>query len=72
MRSDGIDFHSTQLTPTRHLEIFVDRTMIEVFVNDGEDAAALQFPVTRGGVFEIEEPGSLATVELHKLNSVWR
>ena len=72
MRSDDIDFHSTQLTPTRHLEIFVDRTMIEVFVNDGEDAAALQFPVTRGGVFEIEEPGSLATVELHKLNSVWR
>lgn len=72
MRCDDVDFRASQLSPTTHIEVFVDRTMVEVFVNDGEDAAALQFPVTRGGVFEIEEPGSLATVELHKLNSVWR
>lgn len=72
MRCDDVDFRASQLSPTTHIEVFVDRTMVEVFVNDGEDAAALQFPVTRGGMFEIEEPGSLATVELHKLNSVWR
>lgn len=72
MRSDDIDFHSTQLTPTRHLEIFVDRTMIEVFVNDGEDAAALQFPITTSAVFAVDKPGNLATLSLHQLNPVWK
>lgn len=72
MHSDDIDFHSTQLTPTRHLEIFVDRTMIEVFVNDGEDAAALQFPITTSAVFAVDKPGNLATLSLHQLNPVWK
>ncbi|MCA8994763.1 MAG: glycoside hydrolase family 32 protein [Planctomycetaceae bacterium] len=85
-KSGNVDFHSA--FPGRHdaparlvdgslkLRIFVDRSTIEVFVNDGEAVISDRvFPSSQQPLIEAfcgDETAKITNVQLHQLKSVWR
>jgi len=58
-----------------HIEIFVDRRTIEVYINRGYAAGTkLFFNENRQGIFEafFEKETALSMIELHSMQSIWK
>ena len=58
-----------------HIEIFVDRRTIEVYINSGYAAGTkLFFNENRQGIFEafFEKQTALSMIELHSMQSIWK
>lgn len=58
------------------LQIFVDRSTIEVFINDGEAVISDRiFPTKQSAVIEVfagDDSAKISNLKLHKLKSTWR
>ncbi len=85
-KSGNVDFHEAfagrHEAPTRvidgevKLHVIVDRSSIEVFINDGEAVISDRiFPSTQRPVVEVfvgDETAAITDAKLHQLQSVWR
>lgn len=74
VKSEGICFKA-EVEEVRTLEIYMDRRVVEVFVNEGEAAGTKVFYNTsKDGCFELhaEEPGKIEQVELAAMQSIWQ
>lgn len=74
VKSEGIHF-GAEVEEVRTLEIYMDRRVVEVFVNEGEAAGTKVFYNTlKNGCFELyaDEPEKIALAELAGMKSIWQ
>jgi fructan beta-fructosidase len=85
-KSGNVDFHQAfagrheaparVLNETVRLKIIVDRSSIEVFINDGEAVISDRiFPTGRESVIEVfagDDSAQVTDTALHRLESIWR
>jgi len=85
-KSGNVDFHQAfagrHEAPTRvingkvELQIIVDRSSVEVFINDGETVISDRiFPTTQEAVIEIftgDDSAQVTDTIVHQLGSLWR
>lgn len=73
VKSEKVCFPA-ETAEVNHLEIFVDRRVVEVFVNHGESAGTkLFYNTSKQGVFEaeFEIPDSVEKIEVYSMKSIW-
>lgn len=69
---DDIDFDSG-IADVRRVEIFFDRNVVEVFLNNGEAAGSMLFQGADGdGEFRFVADGKVDCVDVRVLDSIWR
>ena len=69
---DDIDFDSG-IADVRRVEIFFDRNVVEVFLNNGEAAGSMVFQGADGdGEFRFVADGKVDCVDVRVLDSIWR
>ena len=69
---DDIDFDSG-IADVRRVEIFFDRNVVEVFLNNGEAAGSMLFQAADGdGEFRFVADGKVDCVDVRVLDSIWR
>ena len=74
VRSENVQF-VTEVEQLQKAEIFVDRRLIEVYLNDGEAVGTkLFYQDNRDGVFQAEfgEAAKVGRVCLWKMDGIWR
>ena len=57
------------------MEIFVDRRLTEVFINDGEEAGTkLFYQDSSDGIFKasFQEEGEVDRIQIFAMESIWR
>ncbi|MDN6459876.1 MAG: glycoside hydrolase family 32 protein, partial [Bifidobacterium crudilactis] len=72
-QTDALELHAG-ITDVRRIEIFYDRGIAEVFLNNGEAAAALLSPCNNEeGAFRMSQASqdSSVTVDLRRLHGIW-
>ena len=73
MKSEAAVFPS-QAKKVRYAEIFVDRRVIEIYLNHGESAGTkLFYNSGKNGVFELaaEHPEEFSEIALYQMKSIW-
>lgn len=73
VKSEGICFQA-DVDHVRKLEIFVDRRMVEIYVNDGEAAGTkIFYNASKEGCFVLgaEAPGDMENVCVGLMGSIW-
>lgn len=73
VKSENIKFDA-QIKKVENIEIFVDRRVVEVFINDGQAALTKVFYCeTKEGIFETDFSNldSVESVELYSMKSIW-
>lgn len=69
---DDIDFDSG-IADVRRVEIFFDRNVVEVFLNNGEAAGSMLFQGADGdGEFRFVADGKVDCVDVRVLDGIWR
>ena len=85
-KSGNVDFHNAfagrHTAPARiingkvYLQIFVDRSTVEVFINGGEAVISDRiFPTNRRATIEVfagDDSAKISSTKLHTLKSIWR
>lgn len=63
----------TRIDTLKKLEIFMDHRTVEVFVNDGERAAAKIFYQEKDGIFEarFSDEEHVGSVEIYEMKGIW-
>lgn len=79
MKTDGVKSKYvkciTQIEHLEKIEIFVDRRMVEVFVNDGEEAGTKLFYQDKNdGIFtaEFETEKKVESIQIYGMRGIWR
>lgn len=64
----------TEVETLETVEIFVDRRLVEVFVNDGEQAGTKLFYQETDGIFEAKfaEQSAVDKIEIYEMKGIWR
>lgn len=64
----------TEIKELEELEIFTDRRLVEIFVNDGEEAGTKLFYLETDGIFEaeFENQESVNEIEIYEMKEIWR
>lgn len=69
---DGVDFDSG-IIDVHRVEIFFDRDVVEVFLNNGESAGSMLFQGKDGdGEFRFVADGKIECVDVRALNGIWK
>lgn len=69
---DGNDFDAG-ITGVRRVEVFFDRTVAEVFLNNGEAAGSMLFEAEPGlAACQVTAAGSVRSLTVRELRSIWR
>ena len=69
---DDDDFDSG-IADVRRVEIFFDRSVVEVFLNDGEAAGSMLFQGKDGdGEFRLAADGKVERTDVRSLGSIWK
>ena len=74
VKSEGIDFKA-DVEEVRDLEIYMDRRVAEIYVNEGEAVGTKLFYNTlQNGCFELcaMKAGNVRQAELVMMKSIWR
>ena len=72
LRVDDVDFDSG-IGEVRHVEVFFDRNIAEVFLNDGESAGSMLFQPTAGPIrCTLRTKGQINEFAARSLNSIWQ
>lgn len=78
LKTEGVASHyvkfDTQIEKLKTVEIFADRRLIEVYLNDGEEAGTkLFYHDNRDGVFQAKfaDENSVEQIEIYKMKSIW-
>lgn len=79
IKTDGVKSRyasfETEIQHVEKLELFVDRRLTEVFLNDGEEAGCKLFYQDDGdGVFEasFQSEACVERIQLYEMNSIWK
>lgn len=70
VKTENIDFRA-QSHSAKLLEIFVDRRLVEVFINGEEAGTKLFYGGGKNGRFEADFKGSRGDVKLYMMESIW-
>lgn len=64
----------TEVDVLEKLEIFVDHRLVEVFINDGEEAGTKLFYQEKDGIFqaEFESEENVTSIEIYEMKGIWR
>lgn len=69
---DDVDFDAG-LDDVRRVEVFFDRTVAEVFLNDGEAAGSMLFEAAPGrAACRVEAKGQVRSLTVRDLHSIWQ
>ena len=69
---DDVDFDSG-IADVRRVEVFFDRSVVEVFLNSGEAAGSMLFQGADGAVeFRVTASGKIDGLDVRELNGIWR
>lgn len=73
VRSHYVKFQ-TEVDALEKLEIFVDHRLVEVFINDGEEAGTKLFYQEEDGIFqaEFENEENVTSIEIYEMKGIWR
>lgn len=74
VKSKYVNFE-TEVEQVKKVEIFVDRRLTEVFINDGEEAGTkLFYQDSSDGIFKasFQEEGEVDRIQIFAMESIWR